>query len=138
MNRRNVLLVLGGACAASFAFGAAAQACGPEPAFTKPVRFAPGSNEASIRQTIKGDHTHEWVLTGKPGQKVEIALDARKSALTLMPDEAAGGKPKWGAAPKDGRGVKRWSGTLPKSGRLLIEVTTEAGRDSYALAIKRA
>lgn len=138
MHRRNVLALIGGAVAAPFALSTAAHACGPEAAFTKPVRFAPGAHEAKIRQTIKGDFTHEWVLSGKPGQKVEIVLDAKKGGVTLMPDEAGGAKPKWGAAPKDAQFVKKWSGTLPKSGRMLIEVTTQANRENYTLAIKRA
>ena len=136
MHRRNVLFVIGGALAAPFALGAAARACGPTPAFTKPIRFAPGSREARIRQTIKGDYTHEWVLRGRPGQKVEIALEAKKSGVTLMPDEAGGAKPRWGASPKDGQFVKKWTGALPKSGRMLIEVSTEAARENYTLAVK--
>ncbi|MGH7004640.1 MAG: hypothetical protein ACREIP_11885, partial [Alphaproteobacteria bacterium] len=80
--------------------------------------------------------THEWVLRGHPGQKVEITLEAKKSGVTLMPDEAAGTKPKWGAAPKDGSFVKKWAGALPKSGRMLIEVSTEASRENYKLVVK--
>ncbi|MND05686.1 hypothetical protein D3C83_266290 [compost metagenome] len=53
-----------------------------------------------------------------------------------MPDEAAGGKPKWGAPPKNGAFVKTWAGTLPKSGRLLIEVSTEARSETYTLVVK--
>jgi len=136
MHRRNVLVLVSGAVLAPLALGSVARACGPEAAFTKPIRFAPGAHEARIRQTVKADLTHEWVLSGKPGQKVEIVLDAkRKSGLTLMPDEAGGTKPRWGAAPKDGQFVKKWAGTLPKSGRMLIEVSTQSNHDSYTLAV---
>ena len=138
MHRRNFLTFIGASLAAPFVLTAAARACGPEREFTKPIRFAPGSHEAKIRHTIKGDFTHEWVLKGKPGQKVEIVLEAKKSGVTLMPDEAGGAKPRWGAAPKNGQFVKKWSGTLPKSGRMLIEVTTEANRENYTLAVKLA
>lgn len=136
MNRRNALMMFGAALAAPLALATAARACGPEPAFTKPVRFPVGSKEAKIQQTIKGDYTHEWVLRGQPGQKVEIVLDAKKSGFTLTPDESTDAKPKWGAALKDGSFVKKWAGTLPKSGRLLIEVSTEASREAYTLAVK--
>ncbi len=139
MHRRNVLIAIGGALVAPFALGAAARACGPETAFTKPIRFAPGAHEARIHQTIKIDLTHEWVLIGKRGQKVEIALDAQlKSGVTVMPDEAGGAKPRWGSSPKDGQFVKKWAGTLPKSGRMLIEVSTQSKADSYTLAVKLA
>jgi hypothetical protein len=89
----------------------------------------PGREEAKIQNAIKGDVTHERILRGQPSQRVEIALEAKKSGVTLMPDEAAAAEnPSWGAAPKDGSFVKKWAGTPPKPGRLLIEVSTEAGR----------
>ena len=138
MHRRNVLVLIGGALAAPFALSAAAQACGPEREFQKPLRLAPGAGEAKIRHTIKGDLTQEYVLHGKPGQKVEIALDAKKTTFSLSPDLAPNGKPRWGNALKDARSVRTWSGTLPKSGRMLIDIQTEANRDSYALTVKRA
>ena len=139
MHRRNVLIAIGGALFAPLALGAAARACGPEAAFTKPIPFAHGAHEAKIRQTIKSDLVHEWVLNGKPGQKVEIVLDAKKkSGVTIMPDEAGGAKPRWGSSPKDGQFVKKWAGTLPKSGRMLIEVSTQSKLDSYTLAVKLA
>ena len=136
MNRRNVLVMFGAALAAPLALASAARACGPSPAFTKAVPFPAGSKDAKIRQTIKGDYTHEWVLKGQPGQKVEIALDATKSGVTLMPDTAKGPKPNWGVAPKDGSFVRKWAGTLPKSGRMLIEVSTETSRETYTLVVK--
>jgi len=138
MNRRNVLVMFGAALAAPVALATAARACGPEPAFTKDVRFPAGSKEAKIRETIKGDYTHEWVLKGQPGQKVEIVLEAAKSGVTLMSDTAKGPKPNWGVAPKDGSFVKKWAGALPKSGRLLIEVSTETSREAYTLVVKLA
>jgi len=137
MNRRNLLVLIGGAFAAPFAVSAAAQACGPERAFQKPIRFAPGANEAKVRHAIKSDLTHEWVLHGKPGQKVEITLDAKKSSFSLSPDLAVKGAPRWGNALKDGGSVRTWSGALPKSGRMLIDIQTEAERESYTLAVKR-
>ncbi len=138
MHRRDVLVLIGGAAAAPFALVPAARACGPERAFTKPIRFAPGANEARIKHTVKSDVTHEWVLSGKSGQKVEIMLEAKKSSFSLSPDLAFNGKPRWGNALKDARSIRTWSGTLPASGRMLIEVMTEASRETYALAIKRA
>ncbi len=139
MNRRHVLAMFGAVAAAPFALATAARACGPSPAFTKALPIPPGRKEATIRNTIKSDDTHEWILKGQPGQRVEIALEAKKSGVTLMPDEAAVTKnPAWGAAPKDGAFVKKWAGALPKSGRLLIEVSTEARREAYMLTVKLA
>jgi len=139
MNRRQILAMFGAAMAAPAALATAARACGPSPAFTKALPIPPGRKEAKIQNTIKGDVTHEWILHGQPGQRVEITLDAKKSGVTLMPDEAAAAKkPSWGAAPKDGSFVKKWAGTLPKSGRLLIEVSTEASREAYTLVVKLA
>ena len=140
MQRRNVLMLIGASLAAPFALAAAqkAGACGPEPQFTKQIPFAPGSKEAKIERTIKGDFTHEWIVRGQPGQKVEITLEAKKSGVTMMPDNA-GPKdkgPMWGAAPKDGAFVKYWTGEMPKSGRMLIEVSTEESNDTYTLVVK--
>jgi hypothetical protein len=137
MNRRNLLVLVGGAFATPFALGAAAQACGPERAFQKPIRLAPGGHEAKVSHAIKSDLTHEWVLHGRAGQKVEITLDAKKSSFSLSPDLAVKGPPRWGNALKDGGSVRTWSGTLPKSGRMLIEVMTDAARDNYTLAIRQ-
>ena len=138
MHRRDALMLVGAAIAAPFALTAAARACGPSPQFTKPIAFAPGRKEATIHNALKGDFTHEWILKGLAGQKVEIALEAKKSGVTLMPDEAGGAKPRWGNSPKDGSYVKHWSGNLPKSGRMLIEISTEAARDNYTLTVKLA
>ena len=136
MHRRDVFMLFGAVLAAPFALSAAARACGPSPQFTKPIAFGPGRKEATIHNALKGDFTHEWIVKGHAGQKVEIKLEAKKSGVTLMPDEANGAKPKWGNSPKDGSYVKHWAGTLPKSGRMLIEVSTEAARDNYTLMVK--
>lgn len=138
MNRRSFFVLCAGAAAAPLVLSAGpALACGQEPAFTKPLRFAPGSTATSVKHTIDDEHTHEWVLTGKPGQPVEIAIAAKKSGVTLMPDSAgAPNKPQWAAAPKNGQFVKRWKGVLPKTGRMLIEVTTEAKKEAYTLDVR--
>jgi len=136
MNRRHVFALFGASIVAPLAFASAARACGPSPAFTKTLPLA-GNKETTIKNVIKSDVTHEWILRGQPGQRVEVALEAKKSGVTLMPDKAAAAKkPSWGAAPKDGAFVKKWAGTLPKSGRLLIEVSTEANREAYTLVVK--
>lgn len=136
MNRRQVLALFGASIVVPLAFASAARACGPAPAFTKTLPLA-GRKETTIKNVIKSDITHEWILRGEPGQRVEVSLEAKKSGVTLMPDQAAATKkPNWGAAPKDGAFVKKWAGALPKSGRLLIEVSTEANREAYTLVVK--
>lgn len=136
MNRRQIFALFGASIVAPLAFSSAARACGPAPAFTKTLPMA-GRKETTIKNVIKSDVTHEWILRGQPGQRVEVTLEGKKSGVTMMPDEAAATKkPQWGAAPKDGSFVKKWAGALPKSGRLLLEVSTEANRDSYTLVVK--
>jgi hypothetical protein len=138
MNRRKALTLLGLSAALGLAGGWGARramACGPEAEFTKPIKFEPGRNSVEIKRSIKGDRTHEWIVTGKPGQVVQISIDAKKSKFTVTPDTKTEKQPVWGSALKSGSDVKSFAGKLPASGRMLIEVWTSGGGDSYVLGV---
>lgn len=141
MNRRQFFAFLGSSAALGTVFAASsASACGPEPAFTRNLRFAPGSNVAQVKMRITLDNTHEFVLRGKPGQKFDIKLDAKQARFSVMPgvDPAKKDDPKWGDTMKGGEYVKTFSGVLPKSGRVLIEVSTTSKGENYTMDVTLA
>lgn len=138
MDRRAVLRLFATSAVAVPALAVAAAApsvaCAPPPAFTKTIALVDG--KASIKQTLTNYRTHEWILAAKPGEVVSIKLAAEKANLLLIPDTAAADKkPVWGEPFKDGDGVKTWTGAVPASGRILIEVGSEKKDERYQLDI---
>ena len=141
MNRRQFFAFLGSSAALGTVFAASsASACGPEPAFTRNLKFAAGSNATQVKMRITLDNTHEFVLAGKPGQKFDIKLDAKQARFSVMPGAVRAKKddPEWGETMKGGEYVKSFSGVIPPAGRVLIEVSTTSKGEMYTMDVSRA
>lgn len=140
MQRRALLLSFAATLMIPLAFGAnSANASSATIEFTKPVVFAPGSDRAVILRTLDAFTAHAWVITGRPGERVTIVLKAKISDFMVLYDKKGGNKPSWEWNRREGFQLKRWTGVLPKSGRIKIEISgSSTERDRYELHVKRS
>jgi hypothetical protein len=139
MQRRALFLLLAAVLTAPLAFGAnSANASSDIIEFTKPIVFAPGSDQVVIRRTLGFFRAHVWVITGRPGQRVTIALRTKGPTFLVLYDKKGGSKPSWDWNRREGHQLRSWTGMLPKSGRIKIEISgSSEGGARYELLVKR-
>jgi hypothetical protein len=86
---------------------------------TERVQFAHGSSSATIKGTLKGDQTRDYVLGAKAGQTMHVQLTTRSNLyFNVLPphsDQAI----YVGQTQAD---PHHWSGTLPTDGEYTIRV----------------
>lgn len=82
------------------------------------VRFAPGSSSSTIKASVKGYQTVQYVLSVTAGQKMSVQLDSRNTSLYFNV-RARGADAAMYNSSIDGNGT---SITIPSSGKYVINV----------------
>jgi hypothetical protein len=80
------------------------------------VQFAKGASSATVKGTIEGDRTVDYLLRARAGQTMNVKLDTRHSALyfNVLPP---GSDTALHVGSTDGN---RWSGALPADGEYRV------------------
>jgi len=82
----------------------------------RPVQFAKGASSATVKGTIKGDQTIDYVLRAKAGQTMRVKLDTRHTALyfnVLPPGSET-------ALHVGSTSGNEWAGALPADGEYTV------------------
>ncbi len=114
---------LGGAAIAALAFAFAAPALaadGPPPPPKSRVSFAKGASSATIKGTLKGDATIDYLVNAAAGQTIEVKLEPgnTKGDFIVIP----AGSPVGSMFSSFDTGERRYSGVLPSDGDYSIRV----------------
>jgi hypothetical protein len=105
---------------------------------TQPVQFKKGSSEASIKGSLKGDTTIDYVLRAKAGQTMHVLLTASNSStyFNVLPPGSDGEAIFIGSSE-----ANEWTGVLPSSGEykvrtyLMRNAARRNERSDYSLVI---
>jgi hypothetical protein len=111
---------------------AAAAVAGDKP----PVKFAPGSDSASLKGDIQGMDRDIYPITAKAGQTMQVKV-TNKRKLVLFHIQKPGKEEAY--LPKAGEedDATEWKGVLPASGTYKIIVGAMRGDDtSYVLDVR--
>jgi len=101
------------------------------------VQFAKGTSSATVKGTLEGDRTVDFVLRAKAGQTMRVTLETRHPALyfnVLPPGSET-------ALHVGSSGGNAWTGSLPADGEyrvrtyLMRSAARRGERGSYALTI---
>lgn len=87
---------------------------------TVPVHFAKGAHSAKVDGTFSGYDSINYTLGAKEGQTMTVAIAGSNNANFNV--FAPGDKPGQATALGSGYVGSQWQGTLPKSGKYLIQV----------------
>ncbi|MDQ3649178.1 MAG: hypothetical protein M3458_02650 [Acidobacteriota bacterium] len=81
------------------------------------IRFTDGRSSAFITKIIRRGTTHNYILRGRAGQTLSVALRVKgRTSLTIYtPTDRI-----WEAD-----GVTEWSGALPETGDYTIQIATD-------------
>jgi hypothetical protein len=66
-----------------------------------------------------------------------IGLKAKSATFDVCYDKRGGSKHSWQKYPGTSSDLSSWTGVLPESGRIMIEVFGGADRERYELHVKR-
>jgi hypothetical protein len=108
------------------------------------IRFAPGSNSATVSGAVVRGTRDVYAFSARKGQaaKIEVSAVESNAAMTVWrpgarlgpPEEDIQGKTLPGAG--EGQDAQRWSGALPETGRYLIVVGPTRGNATYKLRLR--
>ena len=100
-------------------FAGAAGAIGAETALrTQPLQFAPGASVATVKGSLRGDQTVDYVLQGRAGQLLRVHLATRHGAnyFNVLPPDSESALFIGSTSGND------WQGMLPVDGEYRIRV----------------
>ena len=112
----------------------------------KEIRFAPGSTETTVKESVVRGERDYYTVTAKAGQTLELGISAleENAAFSLYkppcrivtkPDgKEVTGETLPGAGEEDD--ATSWSGVLPASGRYVVSVGGTRGNASYELKVR--
>lgn len=87
---------------------------------TVPVQFAKGAHSAKVDGSFSGYDSINYTLSAKAGQTMTVDITGSNNANFNV--FAPGDQPGQAAALGNGYVGTKWQGTLPKSGKYLIQV----------------
>jgi len=130
------------AFAAGLVLALSAASAGAEQAHE--IRFAPGSNSATVSGAVVRGTRDVYAFSARKGQMANIEVSAVESNAAMSvwrpgarlgsPEEDIQGKTLPGAG--EGQDAQRWSGALPETGRYLIVVGPTRGNATYKLRLR--
>lgn len=85
-----------------------------------PVQFAKGAQSATVKGTFKGYDSINYTLVAKAGQTMSVTISGSSNANFNV--YAPGAVPGQAEALGAGYVGEKWQGTLPASGKYLIQV----------------
>jgi hypothetical protein len=103
---------------AAFALAAAVPTLAAAAIETRTVQFAKGASSATVKGSIKGDHTVDYTVRARAGQTMAVDLQSRHTALAfnVLPPGSND------VAIPDAISRQAWSGALPADGEYKVRV----------------
>lgn len=111
---------------------------------THEIRFAPGSNSATVSGAVVRGTRDIYSFSARKGQTANIEVSAVESNAAMSvwrpgthvgaPEDDIQGKALPGAG--EAQDAQRWSGALPETGRYLIVVGPTRGNATYKLRLR--
>lgn len=99
------------------------------PALATEIRFAPGTSGATIEGAVIRGERVQYTLKASRGQSMHVRIRS-------IEDNAVFQLYRPGGALISRQEARSWSGTLPASGRYLIEVGGTRGNATFTLSVE--
>jgi tetratricopeptide (TPR) repeat protein len=92
------------------------------------IRFAPGSNQRTVRGAVARSSVERYTINAQAGQKLTLRLKEKGATFRLINARTK-------ETLKDAANVMEWSSELPETGDYIIEISTSQAKTNYTLEV---